>query len=88
MQQSSGSQPQSSATLDVRGMKAPDNILSVLKKAGELENGSTLEFLIESNPFQLYDLLQQRGCMLEMRPQKDGTFLGRVTSRNIEAQEH
>ena len=83
MQQSPGSQVKSSVTvLDVKGMNAPDNILAVLKKVGELQNGSALEFVIESNPFQLYDLLQQRGYILEMQPQKDGTFLGKVTPRD------
>ena len=83
MQQGSESQVSSSATiLDVRGLAEPDNILAILKKASELPSGSTLEFVIESNPFQLYDLLQQRGYVLEMQPQKDGTFLGRVKLRD------
>ena len=68
--------------LDVKELKAPDNILAVLKKVSELQNGGTLEVAIDSNPFQLYDLLQQRGYILEMQPQKDGTFLGRVTPRD------
>ena len=84
MQQSSGS----SEVLDVRGVQAPDNVLTVLKKAGELSNGSTLEFVIDSNPFQLYDLLQQRGFFLEMQTQKDGTFLGRVKPRDRKALAH
>ena len=83
MQQSPGSQMKSNVTvLDVKELKAPDNILAVLKKVSELQNGGTLEVAIDSNPFQLYDLLQQRGYILEMQPQKDGTFLGRVTPRD------
>jgi TusA-related sulfurtransferase len=86
MEQSKAGQASSSATvLDVKGLKAPDNILAVLKKASELPNGSTLEFLIDSNPFQLYDLLQQRGFLLEMEAQSDGTFLGRVRPRDTKA---
>ena len=89
MQQSPGSQVQPSVTvLDVKGMNAPDNILAVLKKVSELKNGLMLEFVIESNPFQLYDLLQQRGYILEMQPQKDGTFLGKVTPRDKNGLEH
>lgn len=83
MQESPGSQVKSNVTvLDLKGLKEPDNILAVLKKVGELQNGSALEFVIGSNPFQLYDLLQQRGYILEMQPQKDGTFLGKVTPRD------
>ena len=86
MQQSPESQVKSSsAVLDVRGIAAPDNILVVLKKASELPNGATLEFVIESNPFQLYDLLQQRGYVLEMVPQNDGTFLGKAKARDRDA---
>ena len=89
MQQSPGSQVQPSVTvLDLKGLKEPDNILAVLKKVSELQNGPTLEFVIGSNPFQLYDLLQQRGYILEMQPQKDGTFLGKVTPRGKNGLEH
>ena len=88
MQQSPVTKGNSSGMLDVRGIQPPDNILAVLKKAGELSNSATLEFVIESNPFQLYDLLQQRGFVLEMEPQKDGTFVGRVKARDREALGH
>jgi hypothetical protein len=89
MQHSPGSQVNSSATVfDVRELKAPDNILAVLKKAGELPNGSSFEFLIDSNPFQLYDLLQQRGFFLQMETQPDGTFIGKVKARDAEATAH
>jgi len=82
MQESPGSQIKSNVTvLDLKGLKEPDNILAVLKKVSELQNGSTLEFVIGSNPFQLYDLLQQRGYILEMQPQKDGAFVGKVRPR-------
>ena len=73
--------------LDVRGLKAPDNILAVLQKAGELA-GSSSEFIIDSNPFQLYDLLQQRGYFLEMAAEKDGTYRGRVKPRDLKALSH
>jgi hypothetical protein len=89
MQESPGTQISSSATiLDVRGLSAPDNILAILKSVGELPNGSTLEFLIESNPFQLYDLLQQRGFFLEIQPQEDGGFLGRLKARDDKDSSH
>ena len=82
MQQTPASKVSSSETLlDVRGMKAPDNIVTVLKKAGELSHRAAFQFQIDSNPFQLYDLLQQRGYFLEMQPQPDGTFVGIVQPR-------
>ena len=86
---SAGTQPGSNGTvLDVRGLQAPDNILAVLRKAGELAKGSTLEFLIDANPFQLYDLLQQRGYFLEMIPEKEGIYRGRVKERDVKALAH
>jgi hypothetical protein len=74
--------------LDVRSLPPPDDILAVLKKAGELANGSAMEFLIGSNPFQLYDLLQQRGYILEMQPERDGSFRGLIKPRDRVAAAH
>jgi uncharacterized protein (DUF2249 family) len=89
MQQSPGTQVNTSAIqFDVKGLKAPDNILAVLKKVSELPTGSTLEFVMDSNPVQLYDLLQQRGFFLEMKGQPDGTFLGRVKARDVDTLTH
>ena len=87
MQQSPVEQNKTNETvLDVRGMQAPDNIMVILQKANEL--GSALEFRIESSPFQLYDLLQQRGFFLEIEPQEDGSFLGRLKPRETKALKH
>ena len=74
--------------LDVRGMQAPENIIAILKRVGELSKNSVLEIRAESNPFQLYDLLQQRGFFLEMHRQKDGSYEGTIRSRDIEEPEH
>lgn len=75
----------SDSVLDVRGLKAPDNVLAVLAKASGLNQRGNFDFLIDSNPFQLYDLLQQRGYALEMTPQSDGTYLGRASLRDLKA---
>ena len=91
MGESNGSQSRSSTNgtvLDVSGLEAPANILAVLKKASELPKGSGMEIVIGTNPFQLYDLLQQRGYFLEMVAQKDGTYRGYVKQREIDALAH
>ena len=51
--------------LDVRGTAAPDDVLAVLKRVNGLAKGAKLQVCLDSNPFQLYDLLQQRGYFLE-----------------------
>ena len=74
--------------LDVRGTPAPDNVLAVLKRVSGLAKGAKLQVQIDSNPFQLYDLLQQRGYFLELMPQEDGSYRGYVKQRDIEALSH
>lgn len=89
MDESAVKQPgESSKVLDVRGLKAPDNILAVLEKATEMQAKSEVEFVIDSSPLQLYDLLQQRGYMLDLKPMSDGTFVGRAWPRDIKALSH
>lgn len=73
---------------DVRGVQAPDNILAVLKKVSELPKGSTIELCLDSNPLQLYDLLQQRGYFLDLLPQPDGSYRGLLKQRDIDALAH
>ena len=68
------------ATLDTRGMQPPQPILEILKRVTEL-NGGELEVLMENNPFQLYDLLQQRGYLLHTEKQPDGSIRGLVKPR-------
>jgi hypothetical protein len=63
-------------------------VLSILKRASELPAGAVLEIRIESNPWQLYDLLQQRGYFLEMTRQNDGSFSGKVQQREIDVLKH
>jgi TusA-related sulfurtransferase len=74
--------------LDVRGTPAPDDVLAVLKRVSGLAKGAKLQVQLNSNPFQLYDLLQQRGYFLELTPQDDGSYRGYVKQRDIEALSH
>jgi hypothetical protein len=53
-----------------------------------LPKGAKLQVQIDSNPFQLYDLLQQRGYFLELMRQEDGSYRGYVKQRDIEALSH
>jgi uncharacterized protein (DUF2249 family) len=74
--------------IDVRGVQPPDNILTILRKVTELPRGAKLEICIDSNPFQLYDLLQQRGYFLDLVRQPDGSFRGSASQREIDALRH
>lgn len=74
--------------VDVRGLQAPENIMTILHKVVGLPKGSTLEVCLDSNPFQLYDLLQQRGYFLHLTPQPDGSYRGVVKQRDIDALSH
>jgi TusA-related sulfurtransferase len=76
------------SVLDVRGTPAPDNVLAVLKRVSGLSKGAKLQVCLDSNPVQLYDLLQQRGYFLELMPQEDGSYSGYVKRRDIEALSH
>ena len=76
------------SVLDVRGVQPPDDILKVLKQVTGLPKGATLEVCLDSNPFQLYDLLQQRGYFLELTRQPDGCYRGKLEQRDIEALSH
>jgi TusA-related sulfurtransferase len=67
--------------LDVRGMPAPSNVLKILARASALPNGASLEIRSDTNPWQLYDLLQQRGYTLLMDRLNDGTYSGLVRPR-------
>jgi TusA-related sulfurtransferase len=74
--------------LDVRGMPSPENVLTILKRVTELPKGAGLEIRSDSNPWQLYDLLQQRGFWLLMDRQKEGDFLGKIRPREAEPVTH
>lgn len=69
-------------TLDTRGMQPPQPILEILKRVTELTGGGQLEVLMENNPFQLYDLLQQRGYFLQTEKQPDGSVRGLIRARS------
>jgi uncharacterized protein (DUF2249 family) len=82
MQESGGTNENAAAqVVDIRGMQSPDNVLLVLKRASELPKGAALELRADCNPFQLYDLLQQRGFVLKMERLKDGSYLGKLIPR-------
>lgn len=86
---SANPKPNETAELfDARGLPAPENVLAILKKASALPNGAELEVWLDSNPFQLYDLLQQRGYFLEMTGQLDGTYRGKLKQREVEKLRH
>ena len=71
--------------LDVRGLEAPAHILTILKKVTELPPGTGLRARLDNNPFQLYDLLQQRGFILETQRAEDGTYIAEVRPNNSAA---
>jgi len=79
---------QKTELLDVRGVPSPENVLSILKRASGLPPGANLEIRIDSNPWQLYDLLQQRGYFLDLERQKDGSFSGKLRQRDINVLKH
>jgi hypothetical protein len=68
--------------LDIRGMASPANVLAVLNRASTLPKGVSFEIRSDCNPYQLYDLLQQRGFALMMARQADGTYLGKIAPRD------
>src|SRR5436190_1386296 len=67
--------------LDVRGLEPPQPILAILKKVGELPAEVNLKVQIDSNPWQLYDLLQQRGFFYRAEKLADGSYCGVATPR-------
>jgi TusA-related sulfurtransferase len=76
------------SVIDVRGVQAPDNVLMILHKVVGLGKGATLEVCLDSNPFQLYDLLQQRGFFLNLVLQEDGSYRGVLKRRDVDALSH
>lgn len=67
---------------DARSLSAPDNILAILKKVAELPPNTPLHVQLDCYPFQLYDLLQQRGFLIEMTRQQNGSYIGRIRRRD------
>lgn len=93
MQATSAGQPapnqsQTSDLLDVRGIQPPDNVLKVLKRVSELPKGAGLQLRIDANPWQLYDLLQQRGYFLQVQRDQDGAYSGVIRQREIDQLKH
>ena len=76
------------SVLDLRGVQAPDNVLAILHKVTGLPKGASLEVCLDSNPFQLYDLLQQRGYFVDLVRQEDGSYRGVVKQRDVDALSH
>lgn len=73
----------SSVELDVRGLEPPQPILAILKKVTELPPDATLKVRIDTNPWQLYDLLQQRGFFYQAQKVAEGGYCGLVKPREI-----
>ena len=69
--------------LDVRGLEPPQPILAILKKVSDLPANMMLEVRIDSNPWQLYDLLQQRGFFYQAERALDGGYKGVVRARDV-----
>jgi hypothetical protein len=59
--------------LDLRGVEAPQPLLTVLSKVSSAPRDSGLEVMLDQQPFQLYDLLQQRGWRADFAKQEDGS---------------
>jgi uncharacterized protein (DUF2249 family) len=74
--------------LDIRGMPSPANVLCVLSRVSALPPGGRLQIRSDCNPYQLYDLLQQRGFALGMEKEMEGSYVGTIVSRNIAALRH
>lgn len=69
-------------TLDTRGMEPPSPILAILKRVSDLSSGIGIEVRLDNCPMQLYDLLQQRGYLLEVEREKDGSIHGMVRPKD------
>ena len=50
--------------------------------------GAALQIRSDCNPWQLYDLLQQRSFTLLMEREKNGSYLGKLEPRDIDALKH
>ena len=60
--------------LDLRGMESPKPLLKVLSKVESLPADTALEAILDQCPFQLYDLLQQRGWKADYTKREDGAI--------------
>ena len=69
----------------MRGVPPPGDILAILKKAGALSEGGIMRVRLENNPYQLYDLLQQRGCVLMTDRDADGSILATIRANDAKA---
>lgn len=83
MEKPSATEANDKVVLDTRGLEPPQPVLAVLRKVSEIPRTATLEVRLDSNPFQLYDLLQQRGFQLSIAPNEEGGFLGQIRPRKV-----
>jgi TusA-related sulfurtransferase len=72
-------------SLDVSGSEGPEAVLHVMSEASKLGEGEVLEVTLSCIPFQLYDLLQQRGYLICYANEKNGKVCGVVRRRPGEA---
>lgn len=64
--------------LDLRGVEPPGHVLALLKKVSQIPPGESLHARLDNHPAQLYDLLQQRGFLLQMEPAADGGYAATI----------
>ncbi|MGV3774488.1 MAG: DUF2249 domain-containing protein [Verrucomicrobiales bacterium] len=74
--------------LDLRGVEEPKPLLTVLHKISNLPKGTTLEAILDNYPYQLYDLLQQRGWSADFTKRPDGAFRLQAILKSSEARPH
>lgn len=68
--------------LDLRGVSGVEAVITTLKRAEGLPAGQNLVVTLAETPFQLYDLLQQRGLQIAYEPQAGGTVVGLIRRRS------
>lgn len=68
--------------LDVRGLPPCEPLERVLDALESLPRGDVLVVDIHREPFPLYALLPDLGCVANTTPQPDGTFVVRITRRS------
>jgi tRNA 2-thiouridine synthesizing protein A len=68
--------------MDLRGLEPPLPILAILKKVAELSPSAWVHVKIDSNPWQLYDLLQQRGFNYLATRLADGSYEAKIVPRD------
>lgn len=66
--------------LDLRTLTGAEPIIRILRELETIKPGETLKVQLSSVPFQLYDLVQQRGCFIKYDRQ-GSQAIGTITRR-------